>query len=654
MKNIRLILLIILTFLSVNIFSQIKLPKLISDGVIFQRNTEIKIWGWASANEMIELTFKEKTYKTQANKNGEWTILLPSQKAGGPFDMVFRANNEITLKDILFGDVWICSGQSNMELTMERVKEKYGDVIKNSKNTNIRQFLVPDKYDFKFENQDLDAGNWESASPESLLNFSAVAYFFAKELNEKYQVPIGIINAALGGSPVEAWMSESTLKKFPEAYNKLQKFKDDNLITKIQEIDKNRSDNWYNVLNNNDQGLVNSPNWNEPNINDADWKTMSIPGYWSNNFVGNINGVVWFRKEIEIPKSMVGKTAKLWLGRIVDQDYAYINGELIGTTGYQYPPRRYTVNSTILKEGKNTIAIRVINNSGKGGFVLDKPYYLAAGNDTIDLKGEWKYKFGKTMEPLENQTFIRFQPGGLYNKMIAPLLNFKIKGAIWYQGEANTSNTSDYRETFRAMINSWRQNWKQGDFPFIFVQLPNFMEETKEPTESNWAELRQAQLETLSVQNTGMVVSIDLGEWNDIHPLNKYDVGKRLALQAQKLAFNEHNVFAENPIPKKFVFKRKKVVIYFKNIGNGLIAKDDKKLHYFSISSDGKNYVWAEAKIKGNKVVVWNDGIKNPFIVRYAWADNPSSANLYTKDGLPASPFEIKKRIKPTANIVYK
>jgi len=234
MKNIRLILLIILTFLSANIFSQIKLPKLISDGVIFQRNTEIKIWGWASANEMIELTFKEKTYKTQANKNGEWTILLPSQKAGGPFDMVFRANNEITLKDILFGDVWICSGQSNMELTMERVKEKYGDVIKNSKNTNIRQFLVPDKYDFKFENQDLDAGNWESASPESLLNFSAVAYFFAKELNEKYQVPIGIINAALGGSPVEAWMSESTLKKFPEAYNKLQKFKDDNLITKIQ------------------------------------------------------------------------------------------------------------------------------------------------------------------------------------------------------------------------------------------------------------------------------------------------------------------------------------------------------------------------------------------------------------------------------------
>ena len=643
MNNPRLFLIIILAFHCSYSFSQIRLPKLISDGVIFQRESEIKIWGWASPNEKINLDFRGKSFEAQASESGDWTIVLPSQNAGGPFEMVFKASNTITVKNILFGDIWVCSGQSNMELTMERVKEKYADVIANSENHDIRQFLVPDEYDFKAEHNDFDGGTWVRANPESLLGFSAVAYFFARELNQKYKVPIGIINAAVGGSPVEAWMSESALRNFPGAYDELQKFKNDGLIKQIEESDKTRSESWYKELNLKDNGLINKPKWNQPELNDSDWEIMPVPGFWSDNSTGNVNGVVWFRRDIDIPKSMIGKPAKLWLGRIVDQDFAYINGELVGTTGYQYPPRRYTVNPTILKEGKNTLAVRVINNSGKGGFIMDKPYYMAAGNDTIDLKGNWKYKLGTIMEPLAGQTFVRWKPGGLYNKMIAPLLNFKIRGIIWYQGESNADNPSDYDQTFPAMINNWRQKWNQGDFPFIYVQLANYMEETKEPVESNWAELRQAQLKTLSVENTGMVVAIDLGEWNDIHPLNKYDVGKRLALQAQKLAYREKNVFAESPVPEKSVFKQDKVEIYFRNTGNGLMAKGDKKLHYFSVSNDNKNFVWAEAKIKGNKVIVWNSGIKNPVKVRYAWADNPKSANLFTKDGLPASPFEIEK-----------
>jgi sialate O-acetylesterase len=642
MNNVKLILLFFLCLFFYDLSSQIRLPKIISDGVILQRDSELKIWGWASPGENIELNFKGETYSAKTNENGDWAIILPARKTGGPFEMEFQASNKITVKNILFGDVWVCSGQSNMELTMERVKEKYADEIANSENANIRQFLVPDEYDFKKENIDFTSGNWVNASPESLLGFSSVAYFFARELNEKYHVPIGIINAALGGSPVEAWMSESALKKFPVAFNELQKFKNDDLIKQIEESDKNRSSNWYNELNLNDKGLLNSPKWFETDLNDSGWETMPVPGFWSDNSIGNVNGVVWFRKEIDIPESMTGKKAKFWLGRIVDQDFAYINGELVGTTGYQYPPRRYTANSTVLKEGKNILAVRVINISGKGGFVPDKPYYLAVGNDTIDLKGNWKYKLGTTMEPLAGQTFVRWKPGGLYNKMIAPLLNFKIKGAIWYQGESNADNPSDYDETFPAMINDWRQNWKQGNFPFIFVQLANYMEETKEPTESEWAELRQAQLNTLSVENTGMVVAIDLGEWNDIHPLNKYDVGKRLTLQAQKLAYNEKNVFAESPTPERAVFTRKKVKIFFKNTGSGLTAKGDNKLHYFSVSNDGKNFVWAEGKIKGNKVIVWNNKIESPLKVRYAWANNPKTANLFTKDGLPASPFEIE------------
>ncbi|WP_291103796.1 MULTISPECIES: sialate O-acetylesterase [unclassified Flavobacterium] len=645
MNKFKIVLLVLFFFQSVNLICQIRLPRLISDGVILQRNTEIKIWGWASPNEKVVLAFKEKTYKTQADPYGNWKIMLPAQNAGGPYEMTFEASNEIKIQDVLFGDVWICSGQSNMELPMERVKEKYGEVIKKSKNSNIRQFLVADRYDFKKEQDDLESGNWIAANPESVLNFSAVAYFFAKEIYEKNHVPIGLINTALGGSPVEAWMSEDALVAFPKAYDEAQKFKNDELIKQIETSDKKRSDDWYNELNANDKGISeNKLNWSQPDIDDSDWDLMEIPGFWANQSIGNVNGVVWFRKEIEVPKSMVGKPAKLYMGRIVDQDFVYVNGELIGTTGYQYPPRRYEVKPTILKEGKNTITVRVINNSGNGGFVLDKPYYLAVGNDTIDLKGKWKYKLGTTMKPLDGPTFIRWKPEGLYNGMISPLINFTIKGALWYQGESNTSNPSEYAKTFPALINDWRQKWNQGDFPFLFVQLPNFMEAYPEPRESNWAALRQSQLETLSVTNTGMAVAIDLGEWNDIHPLNKEAVSNRLALLARKIAYGENNIYASSPIPSNSKFKKNKVIISFENVGGGLIVKKGSDLKSFSISNDGKNFVWAKAKIIGNKVEVWNENIVNPTVVRYAWDNNPSDANLFTNEGLPSTPFELKKK----------
>ena len=627
------------------VFSQIKLPKLISDGVVLQRNEKVKIWGWASPNEKITLNFKSKNYLTEADKEGNWAILLPAQKAGGPYEMVLKASNEIKVKDILFGDVWICSGQSNMELPMERVKEKYGEIIKNSKNDNIRQFLVPDKYDFKQPQTDLDSGNWLSANPENVLQFSAVAYFFAKEINEKTQVPIGLINTALGGSPVESWMSERALKAFPKAFDEAQKFKNDDLIKQIEDSDKKRNDDWYAFVNASDKGLLDkNEQWNQANIDDNNWSKMAIPGYWAEQSIGKVNGAVWFRKEINVPKSMVGKPAKLFMGRIVDQDFVYVNGEFVGTTGYQYPPRRYEVKSTVLKEGKNTIAVRVINNSGSGGFVLEKPYYLAVGNDTIDLKGEWKYKLGVEMKPLQGPTFIRWKPEGLYNAMIAPLLNLKIKGVLWYQGESNTGNPFGYKEAFSTMITDWRTKWGQGNFLFLFVQLTNYMEEYPEPRESNWAALRQSQLETLSVPNTGMAVTIDVGEWNDIHPLNKEAVGHRLALLARKMTYGETKITASSPMPSTATFENDKAIISFANVGGGLTIKKGTELESFAISNDGIHFVWAKAKISGNKVEVWNEKISNPTVVRYAWDNNPAAANLFSKEGLPATPFEVKKK----------
>lgn len=637
----------LLLFLLINcsdLFSQIKLPKLISNGVVLQRDTNLKLWGWASANEKIELKFKNEVFKTVADINGNWTINLSKQQAGGPFEMEFNASNTIKLNNILIGDVWVCSGQSNMELPLERVKENYVEFLRNTNNPNIRQFQVPDLYDFNIENTDFEYGNWVEASPENILNFSAVAYFFANELYKKYHIPIGLINSALGGSPVEAWISEDAIKQFPDNFNELQKFKNDGLIAEIEKSDTKRSNNWYQELNSKDAGLLNSnEKWSETTINDSDWDTMEIPSNWADTYLGTINGSVWFRKEIEIPISMVGKSGSLWMGRIIDADEVYLNGKLIGSTGYQYPPRRYSFDNKLLKEGKNTISVRVVSNSGTGGFVLDKPYFLAVENDTINLKGDWRYKLGTTMQPLESQTFIRWKPTGLYNKMIAPLLNFSIKGVIWYQGESNAENPKDYSKKFATLINNWRQKWNQGDFPFLYAQLPNFMEETTKPVESSWAELRHEQLKTLAVKNTGMTVNIDLGEWNDIHPLNKQDVGKRFALLAQKKAYNETTMFAENPAPSSTKFKKKCIIITLKNIGNGLISKDGKPLSYFSISNNGTDFVWAKAKIKGDKIKVWNSSIKNPTTVRYAWANNPATANLFTKDGLPATPFELRK-----------
>jgi sialate O-acetylesterase len=622
------------------VFCQVKLPLLVSDGMVLQRDADVKIWGWADANEKIAVSFNGKTYNTAAGADGKWAVILSGLKAGGPFTIDINADNHITLKDILVGEVWVCSGQSNMELPMNRVKYRYPDVVANADNPNIRQFVVPHIYDFMAPRDDFKSGSWVSANPKSVLEFTAVGYFFAKELYEKYHVPIGLINASFGGSPAQAWLSEDALKAFPDYLQTAKKFKDSNYINQIVEKDKAVSDAWYSRIQQLDKGLGKGQKpWFDVNYDASQWATMNVPGYWADGNMGNVNGVVWFRKEIDVPVSMTGQPAMLWLGRVVDGDFTYVNGKLVGSVSYQYPPRIYDIPSDLLKAGKNVIVVRVINNSGRGGFVLDKPYHLSTAGQTIDLKGQWQYRLGATMEPLPGKTFIEWQPEGLYNGMIAPLLNYKIKGVIWYQGESNTAKPSEYQKLFSAVIADWRGKWNQGDFPFLYVQLANFMEVKVSPSESGWAELRDAQLKTLAVPNAAMAVTIDLGEWNDIHPLNKEDVGKRLALAAQKVAYGEEKTVYSGPIYQSMKIEGNKIVLTFTNTGGGLTAKGGGELKYFAIAGADKKFVWAKAKIEGNKVVVWDDQLTNPVAVRYAWADNPEGANLYNKEGLPASPF---------------
>ncbi|PTT76916.1 MULTISPECIES: sialate O-acetylesterase [unclassified Chryseobacterium] len=630
-KNIKILTFLLCICCTLLFEAKIKLPALVSDGMILQRNQKLNIWGKADPNEKVDVKFLSKNYKTTADQNGNWKILLPEQKAGGPYTMTI---NEITLKDILIGDVWLASGQSNMELPMRRLTPLYSDEIKNANNQNIRFFTVPQKYNFKSPQTELEGGKWEATNPQTILNFSGVAYFFAKDVSEKNKVPVGIIHASLGGSPIQAWMDENSLKKYPDYLDEAKKWQNDELIKSTESSEQALSKAWYTELDQSDIGL--NQHWEKFDLNDSDWKTMKIPGSWEDT-EGSFEGSVWFRKEIILTKNQAGKTAFLNLGRIKDADVTYINGIKVGNVTYEYPPRWYDVPAGILKEGKNVIAVRISNGSGKGQFIADKPYYLEIDGQKIDLKSEWKYKIGAKMAKMApGTTFIRWKPTGLYNAMINPLINYNITGAIWYQGESNTGKPKEYGDLLTTMITDWRNKFNNKEMPFITVQLANFMESKAQPIESNWAELRDQQRKvSLQVPNAGLAVIIDIGEWNDIHPLNKKTVGDRLALQAMKLAYGK-NIVADGPVYQSMKIDGNKIVLSFKN------GTDDfapvVELKGFAIKNAGGNWSWAKAKIQGKTIVVWNDSVTDPVAVRYDWADNPDG-NLKNKTGLPASPF---------------
>jgi sialate O-acetylesterase len=625
-------------------YSQVRLPKLISDGMVLQRDTNVKIWGWASAGEKITIQFIGSTYHTTANSNGEWEVMLPELKAGGPYVMQINASNSTAINDILVGDVWVCSGQSNMQFSMRGLVSIYPDDIENSENQFIRQFMVSQGFSLIGRGTDYRSGRWQYADPKNVLNFTAAGYFFAKKLYEIYKVPIGLINASVGGSSAEAWISEESIKTFPKYFEDVQKFKASGYIEKINKMDDERVRNWNRQLRQNDEGYKNpQKSWYDPQLNTTDWETMHVPGYWADTKAGPVNGVVWFRRKINIPASVVGTPAILKLGRIADADSVFINGRFVGSTGSQYSERTYKIPVDLLKEGENTIVVRVINYIRHGGFVPGKQYDILANNDTVNLEGEWKYRVGATAEPLEDRLFTGKIPTGLFNSMIAPMLNYRIKGVLWYQGESNTSRAFEHYDLFKLLIKDWRYNWHQGNFPFLYVQLPNFVEVNVETTKYDWAYFRESQLKALAIPNTGMAVTIDIGEYNDIHPVKKKDLGYRLALIAQKIAYGEKQIVYSGPVYRSSGIKGNKVTLTFSNVGSGLTTKNGEELNCFEICGVDNEYFPAEAKIVEDKIIVWSEKVASPVAVRYAWANNPLNPNLYNKEGLPASPFRTSE-----------
>jgi len=635
--KLRIVLLFLLSFPVIS-FCQVRLPKLVSDGMVLQRDANVRIWGWAANGEKLSIRFIDATYNATANDKGEWEVMLPKLKAGGPFKMEINASNAITINNILVGDVWVCSGQSNMG-SLRGFASVYPEEIAQSENSNIRHFMVGSGFKLGSRETDLRSGKWVSANPKDVLNFAAVGYFFAKKLYEIYKVPIGLINASVGGSSAEAWISEEGIKEFPRYYEEVQKFQMPGYMDKVKKQDDERVKGWNLQLKQNDEGNKGPLKWSDPAFNSSDWETMHVPGYWINTKTGNVNGFVWFRREFNVPAKMTGKQVALKLGRIADADSVFINGKLIGSVNSLYALRNYKVPENLLKEGSNTIVVKITSYIHHGGFVPGRPYQLIADADTIKLEGDWKYKVGAITEPLDDRLFTGKIPTGLFNGMLAPVTNYTIKGAVWYQGESNTIRAFEHFEIFKELIKDWRNNWHQGEFPFLYVQLPNFVEENFETTKYDWAVLRETQLRALSIPNTGMAVTIDIGEFNDIHPMKKKPVGERLALAAMKIAYGDNKVVYSGPIYNSSVIKGNQVTLSFTNIGRGLMAKNGKELNCFEICGIDNVYYPAKATIANDKIIVTSEKVDKPVAVRYAWANNPEGVNFYNKEGLPASPF---------------
>ena len=596
--------------------AKVRLPRLVSDRMVLQRDTELDIWGWADPGEKVTVRFQGRHYDTETGADGCWHVLLPPQQAGGPFVLEV---NEIVIRDVLVGDVWLCSGQSNQETPIARLTDKFPE-INVSNNHMIRHYKVPTQ-DVKGELREEIAGNagWHSAIASDVMNWTALAYFFAQEAYEYTHVPVGMLVSSLGGSAIESWISQEHLKEFPQLLVDQAAF--DSLKLARQDRGAGR--------------------WQLPECDDSDWATMTVPGYWRENGA-DIRGTVWCRKTFDVPASMAGRHARLYMGTMVDSDSVFVNGTFVGFTSYTYPPRKYDIPAGVLREGKNVIAVRLTANGGNGGFVKDKRYAIVGDEAEIDLTGTWRYKTGIDQSEVQRLSArlanLDRTGSGLYNGMIYPIRHYRVKGAIWYQGETNAGNPAPYADYLKALITNWRELWQWPDMPFLLVQRPNFMEKKDRPTDSGWARIRDAQFRTaLSVPHTELAVTYDVGEWNDIHPLDKKTVAHRLFLGARRLVYGE-KVNASGPLYRDMQVDGDRIVLSFTETGRGLACRG-KELKHFAIAGEDRKFVWAKAVIRGNKVVVSSPEVKHPVAVRYAWSDNPSDANLCNKDGLLASPF---------------
>jgi len=613
------------------------LANIFTDGMILQRDMPIKIWGTATPTTVLSIKFDNDIYEAVTNTDGKWEIVLPALPVGNPHKLMINSENMTQeVNDILMGDIWICSGQSNMELPMSRTRRMFENYNKSVENSKIRLYHLPMSYNFHSKQDEIPESSWIAVEPGQTEKFTATGFFFANKLYEERKVPIGLILSALGGTPVEAWMSKEALADYPELLAQVDECTQEGFMDEITKAEQKVNDKWYKNLNEFDRGL--NEKWYEEDFADKGWKEIDLDVPWNEVTDLKASGSVWFRKDVELSAKLADQPADIILGCIIDADEVYINGKQVGGIDYRYPPRDYSASN--LKAGKNTITIRVIAAHGMGGFVFGKTHKLLFASGTeIPLTADWKYKRALSCPSLGDTTFFQNKPTGNYNGMIHPLHKFPIKGVIWYQGESNAGSPEGYSEKFSAMITDWRKNWHQGDFPFIFAQLSNW---SPAGPLMHWELLRDEQTKTLELPNTRMIVTNDIGEYNDLHPLNKKAVGERLAGEALSLAYGT-KIVSTGPTWSNIYRTGNQFNINFETYGSDLTLTHGNVVYGFSVWIN-EIEVSIEGVIVNTKVIIETLFADKVTAISYAWIDDPVDANLYNVEGLPTVPF--KKEIQ--------
>jgi sialate O-acetylesterase len=620
---------------------ELRLPPLFSDHMVVQRDVTLPVWGWGPPRARVTVKLDSRSASTTADSTGRWRLAFSPLSAGGPHTLtVSDADSRIVVQDILAGDVWLASGQSNMEFRVDQGADAAREIA-SAHDSAIRHFKVPISWAERPVDS-LAGGTWAPADSHHVGAFSAVAYFFARELRQSQRVPIGIVNSTWGGSAIETWMSA-----------RAQGMSEDE-PAKVFAIEQRRVDSLAVAMRAklgdvpaHDPGLVEGgAPWASPTLDESGWRPIHVPALWETQDYDGVNGIAWYRTNITLTADEAARGARLVLGAIDDDDITWVNGTEVGRTNGYNVPRSYDVPASTLRAGANVIAVRVADGGGGGGIGGSTivPHLEIAGASR-PLPMEWKFRVGELALNMDGQR-INKVPAVTYNRMVYPLLPMPIKGVIWYQGESNADNAAEaraYRTQFATLIRSWRRELnggKNADFPFLWVQLPNYGPvDSEPPAASPWALQRESMQAALALPNTGQAITIDVGEAGDIHPKNKQDVGRRLGLVGRRVAYREP-VVSSGPTYRSHSIDGSRVTLTFDHIGGGLMTSAaDGSVSGFAVAGADRKFVWARARIEGDHVVVSSDRVRQPVSVRYAWANNPPEANLYSKAGLPAAPF---------------
>jgi sialate O-acetylesterase len=618
------------------------LHPLFTSNMVWQRDLAAPIWGWSTPGTKVTVAMLDKTATATADADGKWLAKLGPFPAGGPCTLTVSGPQTVTLENVLVGDVWLCGGQSNMLFGINNLGKEAAQEVANATDGNIRLYEVPHNIQLAPQ-QAYVGGRWDVCSPQTIVKggwggFSAVAYFFGRQLRKDVNVPIGLLESCWAGTVAEAWTSGEVLRaKLPEFNDGLKIVAEANANPQwITDHFTQETENWWNS----EPGSHNGFPWAAADLDTSAWKSMTLPTTIEAAGL-NMDGIVWFHKEIQLPEAWAGKDLVLNLGSIDDRDITWFNGTKVGATDRISPRRAYPVPGALVKAGRNVITVRLHDLYNNGGLIGPAEFMKlvnpADDANPIILAGDWLYKdtlHGRLPIPFDTQPN---NPSVLYNGMIATLLPFAIKGAIWYQGESNAGRAPQYRTLLPTMISDWRARFGVGDFPFIIVSLANLGAVDVQPGNGGWSELREAQfLTTKALPNVGIAMAIDIGDPNDIHPTNKQEVGRRLALSAEAIAYGK-KVDYSGPVYKTMTVQGNSIRLEFDQLAGGLVMKGD-TLRGFAIAGADKKFVWADAVIDGNTVVVSAATVAQPTAVRYDWGNNPSG-NLYNKAELPAVPF---------------